>query len=336
MIPLDNPYFPNASDLKRYLADCIDTTWVGWQGKYNNQLREKLCEKLNRKFSIAVSSGTYAMYLAVASLGLNKGTEIIVPTECYYGNVYAIVANGMIPKFVDCTENSPNTTAEKIIEAITENTKATLIPHMYGKVIDLTQLKEHKHRIFVIEDTALTLSPSANNVGDIVCTSFHNKIITSGEGGAVLVNDSELYKNLMRLWNPGTNNASGVVFLSGKLSNVASAIALSQLEVLDELIEKRNQVYKRYNSNLGLDQKYDVCWRYQYQCSDPKNTTDILRINDIDSRQVFKPMHYFYSNKQFPNAEKYWSSHIDLPAGPLLSEENVDKVCDVISKISKN
>ena len=330
MIPLDTPFFPNSVLTKKRLSECIDSAWVGYQGKYAQQLQKLLCDLYQTKFCIPVSSGSHAMYMALASLDLPAGSEVIVPTECYSGNVIAITMNNCKPKFIDSVPHAPNTDVKNILDAITSKTKAVLIPHMYGQVIDLTKLKSKK--IFIIEDTALTLRASRNSVADIICTSFHNKIITAGEGGAVMLNNSALYKKLCKLWVPSQNNRDDTLFLSGRLNNLSCAVAVSQLEVLEQIVQKRNKVAKTYNRLLSQNTHYDVCWRYQYKCENPKKLIEHLRKNGVESRQVFEPMHYRFTKKKFPNAQEWSSKHIDLPSGPALSKKDINYVCNIIQK----
>lgn len=330
MISLDTPFFPNSAVTKKRLSECIDSTWVGYQGKYAVELAKLLCDLYKTKFCIPVSSGTHAMYMALAGLELPAGSEVIVPTECYSGNVVAITMNNLKPKFIDCVADSPNTDVDNIKNAITTKTKAVLVPHMYGQVVDLAGLKSHK--IFVIEDTALTLQSSPNSVSDIICTSFHNKIITAGEGGAVMLNNKTLYEKLRKLWVPSQNNKDDTLFLSGRLNNLSCAVAVSQIEVLDQIVQKRNGVATLYNQMLNQKKHYDVCWRYQYKCQNPKKMIEYLRKNGVESRQVFEPMHYRFSKKKFPNAQEWSSKHIDLPSGPALSEKNINYICNIIKK----
>lgn len=332
MIPLDKPYFLYKDAVKRMLTDCIDTSWVGYQGEYGDRLSFRLQRHFDRKYAIPVSSGTHALFMAVAALDLPKGSEVIVPTHCYNGDVVAITLNGLIPKFIDSVQDSPNTSVEIIVDAITDNTKAVLVPHMYGKVIDLTDLK--KYNIKIIEDSALTLQPSPNSVGDIVCTSFHNKIITSGEGGAVLCDSEELYHKLKTLWVPSQTNEDGILFLSGRLSNVSAGLALSQMMTLGGLLMRRDEVRKRYDKNLGITSDYDVCWRYQVWVDDPTFAVQYLKECGIQSRQVFRPMHLSMTDEVYPHAEEWYSHHIDLPSGPALELDQVDYVCEKFIEMS--
>ncbi len=333
MIQLDSPYFENADVIKSRLTECIDSTWVGYQGKYSNDLSRALCDLYNSRYAIPVSSGTHALYMAVACLDIPVGSEVIVPTMCYSGNIVAITMNNLVPKFVDCDVDSPNTTSQLILDAVSSDTKAIMIPHMYGKLIDLSLLQSSNLKI--IEDTTQTLINWQGSTADITCISFHNKIITSGEGGAVLVNDEHLYNKMCKLWVPSQNNDDETLFMSGRLSNVSCAIALSQIETLDTIINRRNNVATQYNIQLNQNMHYDVCWRYQYKCSDPKSLVEYLNSNDIQSRQVFCPMHHKFTDKSFPNAEKYFNTHIDLPSGPAITPEQIESVCATITQYEK-
>lgn len=330
MIPLDRPLFLNPTELKKMLNDCIDSSWVSFRGNFSNQLSQNLTTHFNLKYAIPVSSGTYALYLAVAALDLPTGSEVIVPTFCYNGNITAIIRNGLIPKFIDTDFNSPNTSIKLIKEAITTSTKAIMIPHMYGKILDLTDLKSLN--IKIIEDTALTFDPSPNKVGDIICTSFQNKIITSGEGGAVLCSDDFIYEKLIKLFFPSPSNEKDNFFLSGRLSNLSSALALSQLSNISKLISSRNKTKERYDKNLNIITSYDVCWRYQIKDKNPSKLITYLKNHDIEARSVFKPVHSSFSRKKFYNAETFYNSYVDLPSGPAISSKEISYVCSILKK----
>ena len=184
---------------KKYVLDAIDTTWISSRGKYLDLFEQEFAKKVEAKYAIAVNSGTNALYLACAALGITTGDEVIMPTFTMVSTPNSVSYLGAKPVLVDCDEFW-QIDCDKIKEKITSKTKAIMPVHIYGHPVDIDaiQILAYDHKLKVIYDAAEAHGAEYSHVplgsiGDAVCYSFYgNKILTTGEGGMFTTNNKEL------------------------------------------------------------------------------------------------------------------------------------------------
>jgi len=195
----------------KYLKECIDTNWISSKGKFINEFEKKFADYIGMKYGVTTTSGTTAIHLALASLGIKKGDEIIIPAFTMIGSVYPIIYCGATPVLVDSELETWNIDVSKIEEKITKNTKAIMVVHIYGHPCDMDPVMKiaKKYNLYIIEDAAEAHGAEYKNkkvgsFGDISCFSFYaNKIITTGEGGMLLTNNKEIYERakILKIWH---------------------------------------------------------------------------------------------------------------------------------------
>ena len=225
-----------------------------WKAK---ELEHKLETQLQVKHAQLVSSGTAAVSIALASAGIGAGDEVIMPTFTFVASFEAIMMLGAIPVLVDI-DDTLTLNPEAVEEAITPKTKAVMPVHMCGSMANLDALKSicDKHNLILIEDSsqatgATYKGKSLGSIGDLGCLSLdYVKIITCGEGGAVLTNNEKFYKNADHFSDHGHDHvgndrgAETHPFLgyNFRISELHAAVGLAQLRRLDEFvaIQKRN------------------------------------------------------------------------------------------------
>lgn len=295
------------------------------------------------------------------ALNIGKGDEVIVPTLTMSATAFAVTIVGADVVWVDSAKNEFVVDPEDVRRKITPKTKAVIAVHLYGRPADMEKLLKitKPRRIPVIEDCAEGLGAKISDkkvggLGTIACHSFHNKIVASGEGGALTLNDPSLYHRLDTLRTPSANNddISGII-LNNRMSNISSAVALAQLERIEDLISRRRKVAKLYDEILGnfpgikifRETKYERCvyWRYQIGLTDgyPLTKEELvakLRKNNIAARPVFSlmsesPYYKRLSNGKYRNATEISSSTIDIPSGPALQEADVRRIAGLIVKL---
>jgi len=351
-IPLDSPSL--TGNEREYLNRCIDTNWISWQGEFVSSLENQISNYCNTKYRITIVNGTYSLIVALQALGISKDDEVIVPTLTMSASVFAISEVGAIPVFVDCSPNSLTLDPNEVKKKITNKTKAVMAVHLYGYSADMIELLKITNPlgIPVIEDAAESFGSTIENKpvggwGTIACHSFHNKIIGAGEGGAITVNDENLYQRVLDLRTPPPNNVNSKVFaLNNRMSNVAAALALAQLERVNELIQKRRDVATLYNDLFDNNQNIitikersnerSVYWRYQVLIDNNQKVLDKLKEKKIEARPIFTLMshHYLYNDStKYINAEYISSKGIDLPSGPNLTVEQVKYVANTIIEL---
>lgn len=296
--PVARPYL--GGNERKYLDDVINSGIISSQGKYIPEFEKDFAKYNEVKHGIACSSGTAALTLAVKALNLNPDDEVIVPEFTMVASAWAVEYGGATPVFVDCGDDL-NIDVNKIEGKINKKTKAIMPVHIYGRKCNMDQIMDisQKYNLRVIEDSAE--SHGVKPVGDIACFSLYgNKIITSGEGGIAVTNDSRLDYQMRHLRSMAFSADHD--FLHPKrannfrMTNMQAAIAKAQLEQLPEFLEKRREIESYYNKGLEaiagvtLMPKRDVVWFYDVLVEKRPELQEHLKKNGIETRQFFKPM----------------------------------------------
>jgi perosamine synthetase len=346
---------------KKYVVDCLDSTWISSKGKYIGLFEKEFAKYIDIKYATTVANGTVAIHLALIALGIGPGDEVIVPSLTYIASVNAIQYTGATPVFVDSLRDTWQIDPEDVKKKITPQTKAVMAVHLYGHACDMDQLTKicSKANLFLIEDCAEAIGSKykgryVGTFGDISTFSFFgNKTITTGEGGMVVTNDPTLYDRSVHYKGQGLAKYRqywhDVIGYNYRMTNICAAIGLAQLEQVETFIEQKRQVaawYKKYISNPGVTfhkEDADIFHTY-WMCSvlvhdsakrDPLR--DALAEKGVETRPLFYPVHTMpmYSQKyqRHPIAEYLGWRGINLPSFPGLKEAQVKMICDIINSI---
>lgn len=345
---------------KKYVNECLDSTWISSKGRFVNEFEKKFSEYINIKYATSVCNGTVALHLAMIALGIGPDDEVIVPTLTYIASVNSIAYTGAKPVFVDSLEDTWQIDPEDIKRKITNKTKAIMVVHLYGHPCDMDKIMSiaNEYDLFVIEDCAEALGSyykgkHVGTFGDISTFSFFgNKTITTGEGGMVVTNDETLYDRSCHFKGQGLAKHRqywhDVIGYNYRMTNVCAAIGLAQLEQANVFLQKKRQIRDWYNDGLKnvpvtphgeYGEVVHSYWMYSILVNDSKDRDalrDFLAGNGIETRPVFYPVHTMpmYSQKfqKHPVAEKIGWSGINLPSWPGLGKKQVDYVCETIKK----
>ncbi|NMB64649.1 MAG: DegT/DnrJ/EryC1/StrS family aminotransferase [Spirochaetes bacterium] len=349
---------------KKYVNECLDSTWISSKGRFVNEFEKKFSEYINIKYATSVCNGTVALHLAMIALGIGPDDEVIVPTLTYIASVNSIAYTGAKPVFVDSLEDTWQIDPEDIKRKITNKTKAIMVVHLYGHPCDMDKIMSiaNEYDLFVIEDCAEALGSyykgkHVGTFGDISTFSFFgNKTITTGEGGMVVTNDETLYDRSCHFKGQGLAKHRqywhDVIGYNYRMTNVCAAIGLAQLEQANVFLQKKRQIRDWYNDGLKnvpvtphgeYGEVVHSYWMYSILVNDSKDRDalrDFLAGNGIETRPVFYPVHTMpmYSQKfqKHPVAEKIGWSGINLPSWPGLEKKQVDYVCETIKKYYNN
>lgn len=316
-IPVNEPLL-NGNE-KKYLCECIDTGWISSDGPFVKEFEQKMSVTVNRKYGIAVSSGTAALEVAVQALGIGMGDEVIMPAFTIISCAMAVTKVGAVPVLVDSDLYTWNMNVDEIETKITPRTKAIMIVHLYGlpAKVDRVITLAKKYNLKVIEDAAEMHGQRYKNkpcgsFGDISTFSFYpNKHITTGEGGMVVTDDNELAERCRMLRNLCFRNDVRYVHdeISGnyRFTNLQAAVGLAQLERLNELIQKKKWMGRYYTERLqdieGLilpiektEYAENIYWVYGIVLdkniqADNRTVQRLLEEEGIGSRTFFWCMH---------------------------------------------
>lgn len=366
MIPVCEPFL-SGKELE-YVADCLKTNWISSKGKYIEEFEERFAAYCGCKYGITTTSGTTALHLALVSVGIGPGDEVLIPTFTMMATAFAVVYTGARPVLVDAEPETWNIDTVKIEEKITDKTRAILPVHIYGHPCDMGPIMEvaQKHNLYVIEDAAEAHGAEykgrkAGGIGHVNCFSFYaNKIITTGEGGMVVTNDEGIAEKARRLkdlaHSPEKRFLHSDIGFNYRMTNIQAAIGLAQFERIDELVERRRKNAYLYNSKLkdipGItlppekEWAKNVYWMYAILIQDEfgmnrDKVMERLREKEIDTRAFFIPAHQqpafqnmgLFQSESYPVAEELGRRGLYLPSGSGLTEEQIESICQRVKGI---
>lgn len=356
-VPVNQPLLDGNE--KKYLLECIKTGWISSEGPFVKEFENKFASRMGRKFGVAVSSGSAALEIAVAALGIGKGDEVIMPTFTIISCVAPIIRAGARPVLVDSDPRTWNMDVTQIEKKITPQTKAIMVVHIYGLPADIEPILNlaAKHGLKVIEDAAEMHGQTykdnpCGSFGDISIFSFYpNKLITTGEGGMVLTNDKLLaeksreFRNLcFQVKKRFVHEKFGWNF---RMTNLQAALGLAQLERLDEFVKRKRAMGRLYSKLLqGVDNielplertnyAENIYWVFGIVLADKVNfeadeTMRRLGKLGIETRPFFWPIHEqpvlqkkgFFRNERYPVAERLARRGFYLPSGLALTQKQI-------------
>jgi len=331
---------------------------------YNRKFENKLKNFIGIKYCIATSSCTGASHIALKVLNLKKDDEVILPNITWFSCASVIDYVGAKPIFVDVDPNTFCIDPSEIEKKITKKTKAVFMVHLYGAVCNIEKIKKitKKNNIFLIEDCAESIGSKYKNkmtgtFGDIAVFSFHGSktITTGGEGGAIVTNNKNLYKRMLKISNHGKNDKKvfyqDEIGLKYKMSTIQCAMGLSQIDKINKLNKKKNKIYEYYKKQLkDLPIKFQVSdknstpyyWMPTFYVNSSKfkrdNFINYLKINNIAVRPIFymidkfKPYKAKHSILNSKESHKISSQGVNLPSYFNLELKDLDYVIKNVIK----
>lgn len=265
-IPPVKPFFPQEdilqikSDLQKILESGMLTL-----GEYTQQFEARFMEACGAKQVVAVNSGTSALEIALRSLGLKEGDEVLVPTNTFSSTAATVFFAGGKPVLTDIDPHSLCIDSTNVQKYVTPKTKGIIVVHIGGLICpDIKPMKElcEDQHIFLIEDAAHAHGSTmdgqhAGSLGDVGCFSFYpTKVMTTGEGGMITTNNAKVAQKARVLRDQGKESFhSGVIIELGcnwRLPEISAAIGLTQLRRLPEIVRKRNFVAQIFNKRLNM------------------------------------------------------------------------------------
>jgi perosamine synthetase len=260
-VPVSRPFI--WGNEAKYAQTAIESGWISSRGTFVNSFERMFAEQVGVRHAVTVTNGTAALHLALSTLGIGAGDEVIVPDFCMMSPVLAILYCGATPVTVDVDETW-NLDPSLIGEKITERTRAILVVHNYGHPAAMEEISEIARRrgVHLVEDGAEALGATVNGrqvgtFGELTCFSFYaNKVITTGEGGMVVTDDPALHARAC--WKRdlcfGPDDESRFVHrdigFNFRMTNVQAAIGVAQMEHFDEAVAAKIEVARRYNELL--------------------------------------------------------------------------------------
>ena len=350
-----------------YVKEVFESNYIAPVGKFIDRFEESIKNYTGAKNAVAVCNATSALHLALRVLGI-RNSEVAVSTFTFIGSVNPILYERNEPIFIDVDEYW-HMDVELLEKAIKENDiKAVILPHIYGQIADIEPILKlcKENGIYLIEDSAESLGAYyewkmengkwkiiySGTIGDMGVYSFNgNKLLTTSSGGVLVTNNEEWAKKAKFL----STQAKEPEFIeyvhkeigfNYRMSNILAAIGVGQMEVIEERIAKKREIFKWYQEFLDeefmpeLPNTRGTRWLTTVVFKD-KNPFDVmkkLQENQIESRPLWNPMHLqplFKGAKAYLNgrSEELFKKGLCLPSGTTLTKEQVKEICEIIESI---
>lgn len=366
MIPVCEPFL-SGKELE-YVTDCLKSNWISSRGKYIQEFEQSFARYCGCQYGVSTTNGTTALHLALVSLGIEAGDEVIMPTFTMIATAFAVAYTGAKPVLVDAEAKTWNTDASQIEARITPRTKVIMPVHIYGHPCDMDPIMKiaRKHHLRVIEDAAEAHGAEykgrkVGGIGDVNCFSFYaNKIITTGEGGMVVTDNADIAERARALKDLAHSRDKRFLHtdigFNYRMTNLQAAIGLAQFERIEELVDRRRAHAHLYNSllkdvegvRLPPEKRWakNVYWMYGILIEDSFGATrdelmERLKDRGIETRAFFIPVHQqpafvkmgLFRGEGYPVAEVLSREGLYLPSGSGLTEEQIQEVCGAIREI---
>ena len=360
----------------KYVKDCLDTGWVSSVGSYVTDFEKQISKYVGSKYAIATSSGTTALHLSLLLSEVKNNDLVLVTNVTFIATLNAIKYVGASPILIDIDENSwqidldllANFLDSKteirddvcILKSTGQRIKAIVPVHVLGNMCDMDKLVSicKKYNISIVEDAAESLGSSfdgkhSGTFGELGCFSFNgNKIITSGGGGMIVTDNEELAIRAKHLSTQAKADNfeyfHDTIGYNYRLTNVAAAIGLAQLEQLDNFIQKKHFVKDFYIDSLNGfgDIKFQTVeknvnsnwWLFTIKTKNQKTLLKSLNENKLQSRPFWIPMNKLpmFKNELYISVEdisdKVYNNSLSIPCSTNISEKELSMVVDCIKK----
>ena len=354
-----------------YVTDAVTNAWYSNHNMYHKRFESQFAAYIGRKYAMTLPSGTSALHLALASLDIGPGDEVIVPEITWIASAAPIIYMGATPVFADIDPESWCLSVESFESLVSPKTKAVIVVDLYGNLPDMRGILNIADRcgIAVIEDAAQAIGSEyqgkkAGSFGIISAFSFHGtKTMTTGEGGMLVTDDEDIYSRSQFLRDHGRALGEKMfwnteVAYKYKMSAMQAALGVAQLERIEELINHKRKIFSWYrelldgvgwvtlNSTVGHIKNTYWMVTAVVDADFGLNKEYIIKEmakNDIGCRPFFYPLSSLPAFENLPQCERRREENvnayrispyaINLPSGYNMTQEKVHYVCDRLKKI---
>ena len=343
-------------EIDERIKNILDKGWY-LQGEENDKFSKHFAEYCGVKYVLGVANGLDALRLIIKASGFGKGDEIIVPANTYIATILAISDNGCTPVLVEPNINTYNIDPDKIEAAITPRTKAIMVVHLYGQAVQMQKVWDlaKKYNLKVFEDCAqahgaIYQNKRVGNLSDAGAFSFYpgKNLGALGDAGAIATNDEDLYLRAKALANYGSDRKYHHIYkgLNSRLDEIQAAVLDVKLPHLDKDNARRREIAAYYRSHITnpkiiLPQTYDekaAVWHvfvvrtkerdaFQQYLSDNGVQTIIHYPCTPHKQLAYKE----WNNLSYPISEEIHNTIISLPISPVMTDDEVEKVVEIVN-----
>ncbi len=336
----------------------LDADWY-ILGKELEQFEQKYASYCGTQYCLGVGNGLDALHIILRAYGIGAGDEVIVPSDTFIATALAVSYCGAKPVFVDVCENSYNLNPVLLENKITENTKAVMVVHLYGRMADVESIRDiaKKYHLKVIEDAAqahgaMIDKKRAGSLGDAAGFSFYpgKNLGAFGDAGAITTNDKELYEKAKIIRNYGSNVKYHHIYkgFNSRMDEMQAAVLKIKLKYLDEWTSERKRIAEYYKKNISNDKiqlpveddKDNVWHIFPVFCEERNKLQNYLADNGIMTQihypipvhlqEAYRDLHY--KKGDFPVAEKIADTELSLPIWYGMTTTEMEQVVQVLNR----
>jgi len=348
---------------RKYLMEAFDSGWISSKGKFILEFEKGFANYIGRDHGISTSNGTTALHLALASLGIGPGDEVIVPDLSFVSPANMVRLSGARPVLADSNPYYWGVDVNTIEQCLTRKTRAVLVVHLYGHPVDLDPILElcNSRGLDLIEDCAeahgaMYKGKKVGSFGRVSCFSFFgNKLLTTGEGGMCLTDDEALAEKMRLLRDHGADRNRQfwhpVIGFNYRMTNLQAAVGCAQLKSLPKRIRKYQRIGHAYTRRLDSskfaphpEMKWAECvfWMYTLLVvgiNEKRRDRIIeqLKKDGIETRPIFYPISSLppYQKERTNNtvAKSLSKRGISLPTYASLTNDDINYICDRLQAI---
>ncbi len=357
-IPISKPFFNNEeiNEVKKVMQEGNLTNASFGGGKRVREFESLLRNFVGSQNAVALNSGTSAIHAALLALGIGKGDDVLVPSFTFLATANAVVATGANPVFVDIKKSDYTIDPDDLEKKVTSRSKAVIPVHLYGHTADMRTIGEiaSKHSLHVIEDACQSLGSTYNgkqtgSIGEIGCFSFYaSKVLTSGEGGAIVTNSKESADRIRMIRNHGMLEGydTRIFGLNLRMTEISAAIAKVQMRKMKRILQirRKNAVMLTkllHELDIELPKEGDGSrynwYLYTVAIEDRDNVMKKLNSLGIGATVYYRtPVHrtpfYAGSNLSLPNTEWAAAHVLSLPVHPLVNVSDIRFIANNLKK----
>lgn len=348
----------------KYIEKVFESNYIAPLGEYVNKFEESIGNYTGTKNALAVTTATAAIHLALRVLGIKEGDDVLASTFTFIGSVSAILYQKANPFFIDSDKESWNLSPKLLNKYLCEcekKPKALILTHLYGMSADIQKIAEicKLHGVFLIEDSAESLGATFKNkhtgtFGDMGVYSFNgNKILTTS-GGGMLVSDNKEWIEKAKFYS--TQAREDEIYYEHveygynyRMSNVLAAIGVAQMEVIEDRVNKKREIFEWYREFLSeskeiefmpeLEGSHGNRWltALTFDKTPYSNVMKALEKINVESRPLWKPMHLqplFKDSKTYLDgtSEEFFAKGLCLASSTTMSKDDVKRICDAIKE----
>jgi perosamine synthetase len=361
-IPISKPFI--GSREKELVLDALDSGWVSSIGKYIDEFETAFARYCGTEYALAVSNGTTGLHLALATLGLKAGDEVIIPDLTFVATANAVAYTGATPVLADIDPDTLCIDPASVKSLISERTKAIIPVHLYGHPAEMDALTEiaNTHGLAVIEDAAEAHGAEyrGRRVGSLgkcgVFSFYGNKVITTGEGGMLTTNDRAFYQRAKQLrdhaMSPERRYFHEELGYNYRITNLQAALGVAQLERIDEFLARRAEIMDWYRSviaetdhvrlnrvkNWAKSAFWMICLEVDWLDEARRDVfMQALRKRGIDTRPYFCTMSALpmYKQEPLPVSARKAQIGLNLPSYFELTRLEVKRIGSEVNEILK-